>query len=72
LKYDVDNNGTLDKDEFTEFILFCKDILGADDALLQLNMENKLQSVDFNSLFDEFDTDISGNFNKVEMFNLLD
>ena len=72
MKYDVDNNGKLDKDEFTEFVLFFKDIFGADDALLQLYIENKLQSVDLNSLFDEFDTDKSGSFNKVEMFNLLD
>jgi Ca2+-binding EF-hand superfamily protein len=62
-QYDVDKNGTLDKQEFRKFV---------QEVYLDEDMpESALDEEKFEQIFWEFDTDQNGSISKSEMFDFL-
>ena len=69
-KFDVDNNGTLDIEEFKQFINECANLLGNDKSGLS-SLQEKLKSVNIEEAFKTSDVDGSGDISRTEMFTFL-
>jgi Ca2+-binding EF-hand superfamily protein len=68
--FDVDNNGTLDMQEFKQFINECANLLGNDKSGLS-SLQEKLKSVNVEEAFKASDVDGSGDISRTEMFTFL-
>ena len=69
-KYDLDNNGTLNKEEFTMFINECATLLGNDKQGLS-SLQEKLKNLNIEQAFNLSDKDGSGGITRTEMFTFL-
>ena len=67
----MDNNGTLDKEEFKLFIQECANLLGSDNSTL-FSLQSELKNVNVEEAFKTSDTDRSGAISRTEMFSFLE